>query len=60
MFLNSGLNIKGFRLGSTLKGHTMQHSGHAAQHIFQNELMVEMYSMSLVRAISKVLHMKFS
>ena len=28
--------------------------------IFQNELMVEIYSKSLVRAIGKVLHMKFS
>ena len=27
---------------------------------FQNELRVEIYSKSLVRAIGKVLHMKFS
>ena len=37
----------------------MQHSGHIGQ-IFQNELMVEIYSKSLVRAIGKVLLMKFS
>ena len=37
----------------------MQHSGHTSQ-IFQNELIVGIYSKSLVRAIVKVLLMKFS
>ena len=37
----------------------MQHSGHTGQN-FQNELMVEIYSKSLVRAIGKVLRMKLS
>ena len=42
-----------------LKGHNKQHSGHIGQH-FQTELMVEIYSQSLVRAIGKVLLMKFN
>ena len=37
----------------------MQHSGHMG-HFFQTELMVEIYSKSLGRAIGKVLLMKFS
>ena len=37
----------------------MQHSGHMSQ-IFQTELMVEICSKSLVRAIGKVLLIKFS
>ena len=37
----------------------MQHSGHTGQN-FQNELMDEIYSKSLVRAIGKVLRMKLS
>ena len=37
----------------------MQHSGHTGG-FFQIELMVEIYSKSLVRAINKVLRMKFS
>ena len=37
----------------------MQHSGHTGQN-FHNELMVEIYSKSLVRAVGKVLVMKFS
>ena len=41
------------------KGHNTQHSGHTG-HNFSNELMVEIYSMSLVRAIGKVLLIKFS
>ena len=40
-----------------LKGHNTQHSGHTD---FLNELMVEIFSKSLVRAIGKVLHMTFS
>ena len=36
----------------------MQHSGHTGQY-YQNELMVEIYSKSLVRAIGKVLLMKY-
>ena len=43
----------------SLKGHNTQHSGHTG-HFFQNELMVEIYSKSLVRTIGKVLLMKFS
>ena len=42
-----------------LKGHNTQHSGHTG-HNFQNELMFEIYSKSLVRAIGKVLCMKFT
>ena len=37
----------------------MQHSGHAFKKN-HNELMVEIYSKSLVRAIGKVLRMNFS
>ena len=37
----------------------MQHSGHMGKRN-QTELMVEIYSKSLVRAIGKVLHGKFS
>ena len=43
----------------SLKGHNMQHSGHTGQKN-QNELTVEIYSQSLVRAIGKVLRMTFS
>ena len=39
-----------------LKGHNTQRSAHMGQ----NQLMVEIYSMSVVRAIGKVLRMKFS
>ena len=39
-----------------LKGHNTQHSGQ----FFQNELMVEIYFKSLVRAIGKALCMEFS
>ena len=41
---------------SLIKGHNTQHSGHTDQ----NELVAEIYSKSLVRAIGKVLLMKFS
>ena len=37
----------------------MQYSGHMGQN-FQNELMVQIYSKSLINAIGKVLLMKFS
>ena len=37
----------------------MQHSGHKGKK-FQNELVVEIYSKSLVRAIGNVLCIKFS
>ena len=37
----------------------MQHGGHMGQ-IFQTELMVEIFSMSLFRAIGKVLLVKLS
>ena len=43
-----------------LKGPNRQHSGHMGQVFFQTELMVEIYSKSLVSAIGKVLLMKFS
>ena len=39
--------------------HITQHNGHTG-HFFQNELMVEIYSKSLLRAIGKVLLMKLS
>ena len=41
-----------------LKGHNTQHSAHMGKKKSQNELMVEIYSKSLVRAIGKILHMK--
>ena len=41
-----------------LKGHNTQHSGHTV--FFQNKLMVEIYPKCLLRAIGKVLLMKFS
>ena len=52
----------------SLKGHNTQHSGHMGQlqlvviwvNFYQTELMVEIHSKSLVRAIGKVLPMKFS
>ena len=44
---------------SNLKGHNTQHSGHKGQK-FQNELMVEIYSKSPVRAIGQVSLMKSS
>ena len=43
---------------TTLMGHNTQHSGRTNQ-FFQNELMVEIYFKSLIRAIGKVLLMKF-
>ena len=43
-----------------LKGHNTQHSGHMGKKNVQTELMVEIYSKSLVRAIGKVLLVKFS
>ena len=42
-----------------LKGHITQQSGHIGL-FFQTEIMVEIYSKSLVRAIGKVLLTKFS
>ena len=42
-----------------LKGTNTQHSGHTGN-FFQTELMVEIYSKSLVRANGKLLLMKFS
>ena len=46
---------------TVLKGHNTQHSGHTSiKQIFQNEIMVEIYSKRPVRAIGKVLVMKFS
>ena len=42
-----------------LKGHNTQHSGHASKKV-QNELIGDIFSNSLVRAIGKALHMKFS
>ena len=42
-----------------LKGHNTQYSGHMGQ-FCQNELMVEIYSKGLVRAIGKVSLMKLS
>ena len=39
----------------SLKGHNTQHSGHTGQ----NEVMVEICSKILARAIGKVLRMKF-
>ena len=41
----------------SLKGHNTQHGGHTGE---KKELVIEIYSKSLVRAIGKVLHMKFS
>ena len=42
-----------------LNGHNTQHSGHIGRK-YQTELMVEIYSKSLVRAIGIVLCIKFS
>ena len=51
------------------EGYNMQHSGHTGQRFskrtiqvkdFQKELMVEIYSKSLVRGIDKVLLIKYS
>ena len=42
-----------------MEGHNTQHSGHTG-HNLKNELLVEIYSKSLVRAIGKVLLMKLS
>ena len=55
--VSSGLQRQIFSL--PLKGHNTQHSGHKGN-FFQSELFVEIYSKSLVRAICKVLLMKFS
>ena len=49
----AGLGSKG------LKQHNAQHSGHTSQN-FQNELMIEIYSKSLVRAFGKVLRMNLA
>ena len=43
-----------------LKGHNTQHSGHRGKIKIQNELMVAIYSESLLRAIGIALLMKFS
>ena len=49
---------KKYKAKYTLKEHNTQHSGHTD--FFQNELMVEIYSKSIVRAIGKVLCTIFS
>ena len=43
----------------TLEGHNTHHR-FIWVNIFQNEIMVEFFSKSLVRAIGKVLHIEFS
>ena len=43
-----------------LKGTNTWHSGHMGQNIWQTDLMVEINSKSLVRAVDKILLMKFS
>ena len=48
-----------FNYHKPLKWPNTQHSGHMGQ-FFQTELMVEIYSNSLVRAIDEVLLMKLS
>ena len=43
----------------SLKGTHMQYSGHIGQFLFQIELMAEIYSKSPVKALGKVLLMKY-
>ena len=50
----------GYHLFPRVGGPGMQYSGHMGKKRNQNEIMVEICSKSLVRAIGKVLRMKFS
>ena len=53
-------NTDGLPLIPESGGAGMQYSGHMGKKRNQNEIMVEICSKSLVRAIGKVLRMKFS
>ena len=54
IFERSPIGMRYWNVHDCLNGHNTQHSGHTDQS-FQYELMVEIYSKSLVRATGKVL-----